>query len=102
MFSAPLHWDRFYDDMSHVRPYNPAVIINYLCKVRDNATSQNISNTYKVIDLVYRYRAIDWRYSIHSKFFLVDLFLKILKIIFVKLGFRRYVKNGFTLVLKKS
>jgi SAM-dependent methyltransferase len=101
VLSTPLLWDRFHDDMSHVKPYNPEVFINYLCSGRENASAGVISTDYIIKELVYRYRVIsepEWG----SKFFVADAFIRICRIILSKLGFRRYIKNGYTLVLQKS
>lgn len=101
VFSTPLLWERFYDDMSHVKPYNPQVFINYLSSGRENASAGIISTEYSVREIVYRYRAVsggEWG----SRYFIIDLFMRFFRILLSKLGFRRYVRNGYTLVLQKS
>lgn len=101
VISTPLLWQRFYDDLSHIKPYNPPVFINYLTKNKENATQEPISTGYVVRELQYRYRVIDepeWG----SRFFVIDALMRGLRIIRSFLGFRRYIKNGYTLVLQKG
>lgn len=102
VISAPLLWDRFYDDLSHVKPYAPVVFVNYLCSKRANANAEAISNSYHVQELVYRFRAAPAEDGWGSKFFIVDAVLRAFRVIISALGFRQYRRNGFTLVLKKS
>jgi len=53
---TPLLWDGFYDDLSHIRPYNPAVLIRYLTGNNFQQKSfMNISSNYKVVRIIYRY-----------------------------------------------
>ncbi len=105
VISAPLFWPRFYDDLSHVKPYNPSVFMKYLSVNYSNTrTSQAISRNYKLLDLVYRYRVEPMNnvkfYG--NKFFILDFVLYSFKILFSKIGFRQYIKNGYVLVLQKD
>jgi len=101
VISAPLLWSRFYDDLTHVRPYSEQVFINYLCKDRKNASIEKKLNLYRVKDLAYRYKVVPPEDGIESSFFVIDVLIKFIKIVFFKLGFKKYIKNGYTLVLKK-
>lgn len=101
VISTPLLWDRFYEDMSHVKPYNPKVFLNYLSGGQSNASSGSVSEAYKQKELVYRYRAVstnEWG----SRFFVVEAFIRFFRISISKLGFRQYVRNGYTLILEKG
>jgi SAM-dependent methyltransferase len=105
VLSAPLLTYRFFEGLPHIKPYGPEGIINYMCK-DDKKTiaimdGGKISDKYVVEDLVYRYiRNLDdseWG----SKYLLIDIIMKVIKKIISKLGFYKYTKNGFTLVLRK-
>ena len=102
VISAPLLWDRFYDDLSHVKPYTPTVFVNYLSSGRVNASAETISRVYRVEDLVYRFRVTEGVAPLSSRFFIIDVLLRASRILLAWLGFRRYEKTGFTLVLRKS
>jgi ubiquinone/menaquinone biosynthesis C-methylase UbiE len=102
VISAPLLWDRFYEDLSHVRPYAPTVFVNYLCSKRANANAKAISDSYQVQELVYRFRAAPAEDGWGSRFFIIDAALRVFRVIISAFGFRRYMRNGFTLVLKKA
>jgi ubiquinone/menaquinone biosynthesis C-methylase UbiE len=102
VISAPIFWQRFYDDLSHIKPYNPEVLIKYLVNKKKNYSNKEISSSYKIIDFVYRYRSIPLVEELYAKIFLIDIFLKLFRIVLTKLGFRRYIKNGYTIILQKS
>ncbi len=102
--SSPLLWSRFYDDLSHIKPYNPSVFIKYFtANSNQTKTRGSVSNKYKVIECIYRYRTekINDTSFYGSKFFLIDLFFYFFKILINKLGFRKYLKNGYTIILQK-
>lgn len=102
VISTPLMWDRFYDDLTHVKPYNEQVFINYLTGKSDNRSREVVSHSYEVLDLVYRYRNLPVEAGWSSKYLLVDILVQIFKRGFSLLGFRYQIKNGYTLVLKKK
>jgi len=96
VISSPLLTDFFYNDLSHVKPYNPEVFIKYLTKGQfENLTREKISNTYSVLNLTFRYKKVKF---ITGDFVLpIDFFLRILE----KIGICKYIKTGYTLVLYK-
>jgi SAM-dependent methyltransferase len=101
VISTPLFWNRFYDDMSHIKPYNPEVFLNYLVSGKENATQDIVTTHYFVKELQYRYRVtgeMEWG----SKYFFIDFFMRTFRLFVSLFGFRRYVKNGYTLVLEKG
>ena len=47
IISTPLLWYGFYDDLSHVKPYNPEVLLKYFCYFPDTIlTREHISKNY--------------------------------------------------------
>ena len=106
VISSPLLWDRFYDDLSHIKPYNPKVLIKYLCE--DDAlertldrTANAIARNYRVEELVYRYRIIRDE-SLGSPYFIMDMCIRLLQSLIFNFGLRRYQKNGYTLIVRKT
>jgi SAM-dependent methyltransferase len=105
VISAPLLWSGFYDDLSHVRPYNPAVFVNYLCASGYSGarTRPPASSAYTVVELVYRHTLVPlgyWNISatrIHAKNLLFKLtnWLR-------RHRLQRYEVTGYTVVLSKS
>jgi len=97
VISAPLLTDFFYNDLSHIKPYNPEVFIKYMVgKKLDNLSRTKISFSYILNNLVYRYRKekiISGEFSM-----ILDLLLRVLK----KIGICKYIKTGFTIVLSKG
>jgi len=52
-------------------------------------------------ELQFRFRAVDateWG----SRYFIVDILMRSFRILRSRLGFRRYIKNGYTMVLEKN
>src|SRR5690606_6694153 len=101
--SAPLMWSGFYNDLSHVRHYNPKVYWNYLCGEQKNSRTRNlISTSYKQEKLVYRYIASDnvFNYYNAKGNKLIAYCVKILNKLQNK-GFAFLEKSGYTIVLKK-
>ncbi len=100
--SAPLLWDEFYSDLSHIKPYNPGVFLKYLCGESINRSRDVISERYIVINLVYRYAALRFADDAGSASPAIDFLIYYLRKFFKKLGLKKYVRNGYTLILKKQ
>ena len=104
IISAPLLWNNFYDDLSHIKPYNPGVFIKYLGEEKyATLSTKKVSNNYSVERLQFRYREvsyIDDFYNTRNKL-LVKLLISFLNLLY-RLGLKKYIKNGFTLVLFKK
>jgi SAM-dependent methyltransferase len=104
VISAPLLSDIFYDDLSHIKPYQPAVFKKYLArKNAPNYTRPPISQKYEVREEVYRFIEVpfdEYRFFIKSR--LINALYHRWQRFCYKIGFRRYVKNGFTLILQKT
>ena len=101
VISSPLLWEGFYDDLTHDRPYSPTSILHYYADVFHSRSMPRISSSYEVVALKYRYYAkkIDpvitsWRFINYLCIF----FTKLL----THLGVRKWVKNGYMLVLRKA
>lgn len=102
IISAPLLWEGFYDDLSHIKPYNPKIFFKYLCGLDSgNLTRAAISNKYSVEQLVYRMNERKYLYGIkHSS----NIFLKVIYNFYEflrKRGMRKTYKTGYTIVLRK-
>ena len=96
VISAPLSNERFYDDLSHVRPYPPGVFFKYLTRGEANCVTRPIiSNAFIEKELMYRYTPVTAPQVYHN--FLWRMGALLVK----KLGGARYERSGFTLVLQK-
>ena len=104
IISAPLDWEGFFDDLSHVRPYPPSVYVRYMCDTEIHSrTRQAISSAYKIDKLVYRYKKRDILSGFvnEKKSFAVKVALWALRKL-QKHGLACYDKTGYTIVLKKG
>lgn len=79
---SPLLWSGFFDDFSHVKPYNPSAILRYMVGDGTNKTLGKIRGKYEKLALIWRYKPV------------LD--------ILYPLGVRSSEKNGYLLALKKS
>lgn len=104
IISAPLLWNNFYDDLSHFKPYNPYIFIKYLVQEEETSpTRKKISSQYSIEKLQYRYRELSMLeniYNINNNLIIKVMFK--LHNLFYRFGLRKYIKNGFTLVLIKN
>lgn len=101
VISAPLLWHKFYDDLTHVRPYNPEAIAHYLVDVPFVRSAERISGDFRVDALVLRYTAEPTSLP-GSTHFSIDLLLQLKQWMTDKLGVRNYTPNGYTLVMTKG
>ncbi len=101
IISAPLLWEGFYDDLSHVKPYSPSVIERYLSHGdSSNATSEIISDRYKTQKKVYR----TYRQPLSQAIELgsITTLNKVVRKVLHMLKATVIVKNGYTIVLSKG
>jgi len=104
IISTPLLWYGFYDDLSHVKPYNPEVLLKYFCYFPDTIlTREHISKNYIKKELIYRYREVDLLENIYNtkNNFLIAIIIKIMNFLY-RLGLRKYIKIGYTIVIQKN
>jgi SAM-dependent methyltransferase len=102
--SAPLMWERFYDDLSHIKPYNPEIYAKYLTNYDNNSpTRKQISSLYSITNLTYRYK----EYHLYDEFYneknslVINILKKVINLLY-RFGLRKYKKTGYTIVLHKS
>lgn len=88
---SPLMWDKFYSDLTHVKPYNPNSILHYLTP-SSQRTLEHISENYSVINLKWRYK----------KLHLPIKYLNTASNVLNRWGFPWLQRNGYMLVLQKS
>lgn len=100
IISTPLLWDRFYDDLSHIKPYNPEVFLHYLTRAKIDASALLIGEGYDQCELIYRYR-VSGEKEWGSVYVLVEALMRTISLLVSALGFRKYIRNGYTLVVRK-
>lgn len=100
--STPLFWKNFYNDLSHMKPYNPTVFIKYLCEKSEQRTAKTVSANFIVKDITYRYSTEDITF-LGANNMVIDFIIQVSKIIISKIfGINRYTRSGYTLILKKG
>jgi len=111
VLKSPLMYSRFYQDLTHIRPYPPESIMDYLMQTTMTSTQRTANlqkkASYIIENLSYRYDYIYYPLLEPSRIqdtFAMNLtqIAKIASMVLYKIGIRNYlVKNGYTLVLKK-
>lgn len=104
ILSAPLQWSEFYDDLSHVKPYNIKMFEKYLCwGLKMCCTRPLISTKYSIVERTFRYNCLPFEPTvINVHLNVVTLIVNLMRLIVFKLGFRKLEKSGFTIILRKS
>jgi len=107
IIQAPLLSPRFYDDITHVRPYPPNAILSiYFRPPMLQQSSEKLPYKFKLLKVRWRYACLFYPISSiepsynPSKFKMV-LFQKIISMFIAKIGIHSWKKNGYTLVLRK-
>ncbi|MBI4708991.1 MAG: class I SAM-dependent methyltransferase [Candidatus Portnoybacteria bacterium] len=106
VISAPLFTRTFLEHPTHCKVYTPSFLS--LCLVdrrgtgNENADSEIISENFKVEEVVYRYSQLATERIWYSKYFIIDLLIKILLRFAYFLGFRKFNKDAYTMVLRKN
>lgn len=91
VLSTPILWEGFYNDFTHIKPYNPQSIIRYLVSNGRDKTLTEIRGRFRKVDLFWRFRPI----NLPGKFgYLIGNFL-------YQFGFHSLTRDAYTLVLKK-
>lgn len=101
VISTPCLNPDFYNDLSHVKPYNPAVFLRYLVWDPICSTRPVISSKYIQKYLVYRY-SLEAIPRFGSKYFFLDLVGWSITSLLTRLGIDMYKKTGYTLILEKN
>ncbi len=103
VISTPVLWEGFYDDLSHVKPYNPAVFLKYLCNGENYSLSREvISDQFRLERLEYRLKEKKLFQGLKkSKSFFPKMFYDGYD--FIRKNFvRQHQITGYTLVLRKA
>jgi len=96
---TPLLWRGFYDDLSHIRPYNPPVFIRYLCYPdTQQKTYPTISSNYKTVKIIYRYLPLIWIRSPKNK---IEVLLKFIFDFLAYLGISSFRKDAYIIMFQK-
>ena len=92
IISAPILWPGFYDDMSHVKPYNEKVLLNYLTCIRKSNSTREIIGGFSHVETVKRY------YIIKETIININTGEEILQ---DNENEKKIAQNGYTIVFKK-
>lgn len=91
VLSTPLLWDGFYNDFTHIKPYNPESIIRYICSDGSQKTLSDMKSRFDRVDLYYRYRP----FPFFGKFgYLLSNYI-------YQYGLHSFKKDAYTLILRK-
>jgi len=110
IITTPLFYSRFYNDATHIRPYPPESLLEYLIdtpQISTQRTAVKKKTNYMIKHLSYRYNFLYYPYVESSRFphgwkrWSIS-FCKIVSMILYKIGIKNYFsKTGYTIVLEK-
>ncbi len=92
VLSTPILWKGFYNDFTHIKPYNPESILRYLTYGSRDKTLTDIRSKFTKIDFYWRYRPISFPGRIG---YLISNYL-------YQFGFHSWKKDAYTMVLRKE
>jgi len=101
VISTPVMWEKFFDDFTHVKPYNPGAILHYYGQQNEQRTKEKIDCKYEIDEIKWRYARIPIKPILLPRGGLVNTFLILLTEYLGSIGFGRYVKTGYSLSLRK-
>lgn len=91
VLSTPIFWEGFYNDFTHIKPYNPESILRYLVHNGQERTLQDVGK-FEKIDLYWRFKPISLPGQIG---YLLSNYL-------YQFGFYSWKKDAYTMVLRKK
>lgn len=91
VLSTPILWEGFYNDFTHIKPYNPKSIIRYLVHSGEQKSLADVDSKFKVINLYWRFRPLPYLGKIG---YLFSNYL-------YQYGVHSFRKDAYTLVLHK-
>lgn len=101
IISTPVLWDGFFRDFTHIKPYYPESIMHYYREQEIQTTKDYLSCFYEIKEIKWRYKKVPLkpiflpRGSIFNTLLL--LFIECLN----KIGFGKYERIGYTMLLEK-
>jgi ubiquinone/menaquinone biosynthesis C-methylase UbiE len=95
---APLLYDAFFDDFTHVKPYPPKALLHYLTihQKAKQTTKSPINAKFKLIKLKYRYAPLFSGVEDTKLFFITPIFN-----LLYRFGISSFKKTGYILILKR-
>lgn len=95
---TPMLYNKFYCDLTHIKPYYPEAILHYLkVEEQNQRTLSDINGVYKILKLKYRRAPLFPNIDKNSFFFFLVPFFNFL----YRLRISGLKKTGYMLILKK-
>ena len=101
IISSPILWSGFFDDLTQVKPYNPEAIMHYYGNNRLQTTKKQIAGTYEIEDIKWRYVKKRLIPFLLPRGGILNALLHVLTQFLSDIGFGKYERTGYTMVLKK-
>jgi len=95
---TPVMWKHFYDDFTHVKPYNPSALLRYCCQIGGQRSRERLPFKFELVDLIWHYFPLIYRKKAlgNRKGPIVLLFDYL-----YQFGIRSWKRHGYTLVMRK-
>lgn len=104
VIAGPLLYTGFYEEITHIKPIPPNVFFQRLCYSGDDyeCCSEPVSSNFLQIRLQYRWLRLPIHEGYQHNWYYLNFVLFGLKTVFRYLGFQKYIKSGYLLVLQKK
>lgn len=101
IISTPVLWKGFFEDFTHIKPYYPEAIMHYYGRQKIQTTKEIISCIYEIEELKWRYAKIPLEALLLPRASILNTLLMLLAKFFSNMGFGKYARTGYTMILNK-
>jgi len=101
IISTPILWKGFFEDLTHIKPYYPGAIMHYYGRDKTQTTKDAIDCLYDIEEFKWRYAKAPLESFLLPRAGIMNTFLLLLTQFLSDIGFGRYARTGYTMILKK-
>ena len=101
IISTPVLWKGFFEDFTHIKPYYPEAIMHYYGKQKIQTTKNTINCIYEIENIKWRYAKVPLGTLLFPRAGILNTLLMLLTQLLSNMGFGKYVRTGYTMILKK-
>ena len=101
VISTPVLWKGFFEDFTHIKPYYPGAIMHYYGKENTQTTKDPINCYYEIEGIKWRYAKVPLDDFLLPRVGVMNTLLLLLTKFLSNIGFGKYSRTGYSMVLKK-
>jgi len=101
IITTPVLWQGFFDDFTHIKPYYPEAIMHYYGEEKTQTTKDTINCIYEIEEIKWRYTKAPLGAFLLPRAGILNTLLMLLAQFLSYMGFGKYARTGYTMVLNK-